>query len=119
MQRKENESFADYKVRRAYDNAAIDRLNYQANNGGKYGTRAQLRENLRRAGGGKIRGTYGQNLLAHFARQKLAEIQNKKDEIEDKKWLAKAKTAREDGYASKERVDELVSRISEEVTGNE
>jgi len=78
MQRKENESFADYKVRRAFDNEAINRLNYQANNGGKYGTRAQLRENLRRAGSGKIRGAYGQNLLAHFARKNLAEIENKK-----------------------------------------
>lgn len=61
MQRKPDESFATYKVRRAAANLTVKRLNSRAKSG-PIGTREQLRAH--QTGGG----THGKNLMAHFAR---------------------------------------------------
>lgn len=45
MQRKENESFAHYVLRRAASNKAVRMINIMSKSGGKVGTRESLRSN--------------------------------------------------------------------------
>jgi hypothetical protein len=70
MERKPNETFAEYKVRRAAANLAVKRINHDAKSGGSVSTRAHLRKLKRDAGKGAITGTYGKTLAAHFAKQR-------------------------------------------------
>jgi hypothetical protein len=66
MQRKENESFEADKARRAVANTATKNINAKTK-GGNVGNRAELRQHQRAEGKGKIKGTYGQSLMAKFA----------------------------------------------------
>lgn len=68
MQRKENESFEAYKVRRAVANAAVKEINKATRNGGKENTRAN------RQGKGVVAYSYGNTLRAHFAKKRLEEM---------------------------------------------
>jgi hypothetical protein len=71
MERRENETFEAYKARRAASNQVSKNLNRAANAGGKSTSREIQRDTKRKAGGGKIRGTYGRNLMAHFDRKNV------------------------------------------------
>lgn len=73
MQRKENESFEAYKVRRAAANVAVKEINKAARNGGKENTRAN------RPGKGVVAYSYGNTLRAHFAKKRLEEIDSKQN----------------------------------------
>ena len=72
MQRKPNESFAAYKVRRAAANAVTEAINAESRKCGTIGARAKLRETMKRFSTG-IKGmassrntSYGANLKNHF-----------------------------------------------------
>lgn len=63
MERRPDESFADYKVRRA---AVLPSVLEEkaALRGGTQTTRAKLRDSMRK--NRKLRASYGKNLMAHF-----------------------------------------------------
>ncbi len=72
MQRKENESFEDYKARRAISNKAVKDINKDSR-GGKEDTRAN------RPGKGIVAYSYGNLLRSHFAVRRLEEIKQRKE----------------------------------------
>jgi hypothetical protein len=65
MERKPNESFEDYKARRTAANLVTKNINRKARSGGTTSTREKLRRES------KPKGTYGLNILAMFARQRV------------------------------------------------
>lgn len=66
MQRKENESFAAYKIRRAAANLAVRRLNWESKGGTANARASRL---------GKGKGLFARTLAAHFAKQALKRLQ--------------------------------------------
>jgi hypothetical protein len=65
MERKPNESFEQYKIRRAAANLATKNINRRARSGGATSTRKQLRSES------NPKGTYGVNIIAKFARERV------------------------------------------------
>lgn len=74
MQRHENESFADYKTRRANSNAAVKRINQKAK-GGNISSREKARSERDNS---KHAGAFGRALTASFARAKATPARLKK-----------------------------------------
>lgn len=72
MERKQDETFEAYKARRAESNKARDRINAKTKGQhGLQGSRAKLRQVMRDAG--KLKPSYGKNIIAAFARQRIAD----------------------------------------------
>jgi hypothetical protein len=71
MQRNENESFSDYKARRAIANEAVKNINIATKNAGKTNTRAN------RVNKGVVAYSYGNLLRAAFAKKALEKIRTK------------------------------------------
>lgn len=69
MQRNITESFEQYKARRAAVSAAEKQARRKLQGGSKTSRETQ-RDTLRQAG--KLKGTYGATLVAHFARVRIA-----------------------------------------------
>ncbi len=69
MKRNDNESFANYKLRRADENMRIKKINAETKSSGA-SSRETLRNAMRNAG--TLIGTYGANLALHFASRRLA-----------------------------------------------
>lgn len=72
MQRKENESFEDYRARRAVANAETKHINYAARRGGTTTSRQQLRRDS------KPNGVYGANIMRSFANRNVTNERLKK-----------------------------------------
>lgn len=67
MQRHENESFADYKARRAAANTATKLINAASKGGGNLTSRQLQRRNRNNS---KHAGSYGKSLIASFAMER-------------------------------------------------
>lgn len=67
MQRKENESFAAYKERRAESNLAVKQLNAQSK-GGSIGARANFRASREHS---RFAGAYGKAITASFSEKRV------------------------------------------------
>lgn len=65
MERKPNESFEQYKIRRTAANLVAKNINRLARSGGATSTRKQLRSKS------SPKGTYGANIIAKFARERV------------------------------------------------
>lgn len=75
MQRKPDESFEDYKIRRKAANEAVKNIN-AASKGGK-----QPNPRVNRPNKGKVWASYGAGLRAHFAKKALEKIKAKKENV--------------------------------------
>lgn len=71
MERKENESFEEYKLRRSISNQKVKDINKDSK-GGKANTRSN------RPGKGIVAYSYGNMLRAHFAAKRLELITQRK-----------------------------------------
>jgi len=72
MQRNENESFSDYKARRAIANEAVKQINTQAKGGDGVSAR------YNRPNKGVVAYSYGNLLRDHFAKKALERLKAKK-----------------------------------------